>query len=409
MPTEKLYGAALQFKKTKLWKQLNDTELFALKLSGGKTGYCCVMGELGEHVALSLYIGQEGLDSYRGVFEARQARNRLVQHEIFMSQDCLQCSLESRDELSPFELEEAQGYAKTYDVVWGKNGYPQFRKFLPSHYPWFVREKTDEKLLSEALSAAVEISERLKTTDKRLLGFTDGAPYNRAVPFLTRSKGAYQLSTVKLPPREEPHFPSPRVKDELLVARLKMKPKSDTSWACETVMLPNAASDEAPDDSGLATAPVNAPYFPYTLLILDLASEMIIQSALAADYSPDAGVLVTALARAMEEHGIPSEIRVRDKRTERLLGAFARQLDIKIKRCDNLPLLDEIEEDLLARFSGEQSPDEAEATDIFDMLLQMDDETFNSMPPEMKSQLLDLDHQGLLPEPVSARVRQLIK
>ena len=47
MPTETLYDIALQYKKTKLWKQLCDTELFALKLSNGEIGYCSVMGRAG--------------------------------------------------------------------------------------------------------------------------------------------------------------------------------------------------------------------------------------------------------------------------------------------------------------------------------------------------------------------------
>ena len=61
---ETLYRLAFAYKKTKLWKKLSDGQLFAVALSDGETGYCSVMGALGEHIALALYPGASGLRSY---------------------------------------------------------------------------------------------------------------------------------------------------------------------------------------------------------------------------------------------------------------------------------------------------------------------------------------------------------
>ena len=52
MSTEKMFDLAFAYKKSKLWKRLYDSELFAVRLPNGKTGYCSVMGMLGEHNAL---------------------------------------------------------------------------------------------------------------------------------------------------------------------------------------------------------------------------------------------------------------------------------------------------------------------------------------------------------------------
>ena len=65
MYPDRLYDLALNYRKTKLWKALYDSEFFAVSLSNGQIGYCCVMGFLGEHIALALYIGARSLDRYR--------------------------------------------------------------------------------------------------------------------------------------------------------------------------------------------------------------------------------------------------------------------------------------------------------------------------------------------------------
>ena len=52
--TEKMYELAFQYKSTKLWQQLYDDELFAVQLEDGEIGYCSIMGELGDHIALIL-------------------------------------------------------------------------------------------------------------------------------------------------------------------------------------------------------------------------------------------------------------------------------------------------------------------------------------------------------------------
>ena len=180
-------------------------------------------------------------------------------------------------------------------------------------------------------------------------------------------------------------------------------------WACEVIMFPSPMSEEAADDDGVAEAPENAPIFPFMLLIGDCNSEMVIPTDLVADYMCDAEKMVGTLARAMGEQGVPSEIHVRDKRTEILLSEFAKQVGIKIVRCDDLPLLDDIEEDMLAHFSDEQNQNEDDAENILDMLMEMDDETLRTMPQELRKQMLELESQGVLPELFSVRIRRLFK
>ena len=50
MAEDRLYDLAFAFKNTKLWEKLSDLDLFAVRLPGGEIGYCCVMGQMGDHL-----------------------------------------------------------------------------------------------------------------------------------------------------------------------------------------------------------------------------------------------------------------------------------------------------------------------------------------------------------------------
>jgi len=47
--TDQMLDAAFAFRKAQPWNDLTDSDVFAVKLPDGKTGYCCVMGNAGEH------------------------------------------------------------------------------------------------------------------------------------------------------------------------------------------------------------------------------------------------------------------------------------------------------------------------------------------------------------------------
>jgi hypothetical protein len=66
-----LYENSLRFMELRPWESLYDSDVFGvLDPATGRTGYCCVMGALGEVLALCVFRGSEGLESCRRVREA---------------------------------------------------------------------------------------------------------------------------------------------------------------------------------------------------------------------------------------------------------------------------------------------------------------------------------------------------
>ena len=58
-----LYAAAVDFKKLKPWNYMWDSDMFGVQNPvTDEIGYCCVMGRSGEHFALGIFLGSEGLE-----------------------------------------------------------------------------------------------------------------------------------------------------------------------------------------------------------------------------------------------------------------------------------------------------------------------------------------------------------
>ena len=96
MIPDSLYDAAFVYKKTELWKQLYDRELFAVRFTDCIIGYCCALGNLDEDFSLCVYVGTEGQNSFYTMLNADSDE---TDDDIFLSLNCLKCSFVHKDEL----------------------------------------------------------------------------------------------------------------------------------------------------------------------------------------------------------------------------------------------------------------------------------------------------------------------
>ena len=92
-----LYEAAIEFKKIKPWNWMWDTDIFGVQNPiTGETGYCCVMGGAGEHFALAVYLGSEGLNGY---LKLQSKKNYPSLEDMLNFQKLLMASFEDREYL----------------------------------------------------------------------------------------------------------------------------------------------------------------------------------------------------------------------------------------------------------------------------------------------------------------------
>lgn len=127
---KELLESAIAFQKVGCWEWMYDSDIFGVRNSEtGETGYCCVMGNLGELFALGVYLGREGLEGYLRMQSGIIGEG---DPEILRYQKCIMVSFEDRKDLNARDLKiiKESGIKFRGSKVW-----PQFRSYRPNIFP----------------------------------------------------------------------------------------------------------------------------------------------------------------------------------------------------------------------------------------------------------------------------------
>lgn len=378
MISEQLYELAFKYKKTKLWTILWDREIFAVKLSDGRIGYISIMGHGKSHCALAMYIGNEAFQSLYSIATADTSTLPEYQfHEHILQQNCLQCIFEGKDDLSDEEREEVKTYARANKIkLSGKNPYPHFVKYQPNCMPWHLQTEVEQKVLCEALSAAIAMSEFLDKKMPGMLGLSKLNEKLTEIPLLEQQNGNYELRKIGLPPIMPVIHPEPKPDNDIIVQKLK-KQKKKGILECGIIRFPHPVQD----------SPEEIPVFPVVLLGLNTAKHSLLPVMPVSNYEENAEKLLNSFINALlEEHFCPSQIKVPDERTYVFIKAFCERLHIKLTLKEDLPALEEALYEFWDSFSGNIEPEPEELLEALHMLMEMDEEELNLLPPELRQE-----------------------
>src|SRR5262245_61780771 len=148
-----LYPAAVAFRDLAPWEWMYDSDLFGVQNpASGEIGYCCVMGNLGEHYALGVYLGSEGLAGYRKIESGELYPPNAT--ALLHYQRCLMASFEDREYLDRQDLSVIKALGLKFR---GRSAWPLFRSYRPDYHPWFVTAD-EARFLSVALEQATNVA-----------------------------------------------------------------------------------------------------------------------------------------------------------------------------------------------------------------------------------------------------------
>jgi hypothetical protein len=152
---KKLYELMVRIKELAPWEWMNEDDIFGFKLPGTETlGFVSVMGTLGEHLSIAVYLGARGLN---GFWQMQELGPRLTP-EFVLQVPQIQGSFEDREDITAEDRKVMKQLSLKFR---GGQAWPQFRSFRPSCIPWYL-EKDEAALLTCALEQILELAPRFQ-------------------------------------------------------------------------------------------------------------------------------------------------------------------------------------------------------------------------------------------------------
>lgn len=330
----RLYEAAARIKEIAPWEWLMEDDLFGVQNpETSEFGFVSVMGTLGEHFAISVYLGSEGLYGFWDLEEAGPFGNAEQVLEIPQ----LQASFEDRNELR----EQDRDLIKQLGLKFrGRQAWPMFRSFRPGFVPWFL-EAAEVRFLTYVLEQTIDVAQRSQT-DPALLEPPDDETYLMRVPQPAGTGLVWSDQLMAVPPPQETSI-SIRM-DMQALAALKSAPRGRQTLEADFFMLPMATQEERGA----------RPYYPYMLLVVEQQSGMILGTEMLKPESTLTdmwGLIPLHLVRQLHRIGlVPKEIKVRSPLLLQLVQPLAGELGFKLKQSNKLSKLDSAKEFLFQRF-----------------------------------------------------------
>lgn len=336
---DKMIYAALRYRIARPWEVLDDSMMYAVALPSGEIGYCCVMGNAGEHFALGFYRGQAGLTTYYNMISGSQIRDMKTQFESSCTYECINCDFvnASDGELTKSEKEDIRRVASDNGLKMSRpNGWPSFVKMDNGMDSIGLTDEKDMSDIAEALSAgaalapAVRIMEDSKLLDFGLDGVYPNPKGGKKIPLLTRGEdGSFKWTTTVMPPAAEPEYSIPEYDDDDAADRIK-KIQAEGVYQCKLVHMPTKLG--------------NRDSFVYPLILLMVRAMDGYAMPVTGTYKNgiDEFELLDSLGAMMEKSGFrPKSMVVDDPHTEAFLTDFCEKTGIKLTQTKHLRELDD--------------------------------------------------------------------
>jgi hypothetical protein len=331
---QKLYQAAIHLKEIAPWEWMKETDIFGVQdPETEEIGFVSIMGMLGEHLALALYLGAEGLYGFWGFQQVADS----APAEALLEIPHLQASFEDRGELTKKDRDLIKELGLKFR---GRQAWPMFRCYRPGYLPWYL-EAPEARSLTYALEQAVEVVLRFKE-DPALLDPADDESYLVRVPREVRGNLVWEDEVVRVPPVEPESISV--VMDMEALDRVKQLPRGEHTLEIDFFMFPLPIEERGA-----------RPYLPHMLLVVEVGSGLILGSEL---LGPESGLVemwgsipVKVVYQIARTGVVPRRIKVRSPQLFALLQLLAEELGFEVKAASRLRDLDRASEFLLHRFA----------------------------------------------------------
>ncbi len=250
-----LYEAMRRLKDIAPWEYLEEDDLFAVQdPETDEIGFVSIMGAIGEHYAISVYLGEKGL---YGFWDLHRSPPDELSYQRFFEIPQLQASFEDRDMLHPKDRTILKKLGLSFR---GRNSWPMFRSFRPGCFPWYLSGK-EARFLHYILEQTIDVAPRLEK-DLSLVEKVYEDTYLLRKGIRKKDTIVWQDSNLKMIP-QAPH--QEFTLNMSAIANLKNKVPGQVTLEIDLVMSTEPVQEKK-----------DRPYYPYILLMVDTGSGAIV-------------------------------------------------------------------------------------------------------------------------------------
>jgi hypothetical protein len=320
-----LYLLANRINALKPWRFMYEDEMIGVRDPvTGTIGFISVMGNLGEHYALTVYLGERALGQYLELSE----NSADATPEIVLEIPQLMLSFEDKE----FVEKEDRAIMKENRIpVTGKKSLPIFRSYRPGMVPWFLEESEQESMINY-LEQFLEVAISNDSPDLNAESRSGGQDVLRVRECKKAGKNAEWKDTYKkilIPSPEELSIPV----DLGLLNKARNTPIGKNIFEIDFFLTPAQVREKN-----------ERPFFFYMLLIVDQKSELVISNDL---LNPSEGidqmlVKIPGLLLKTFSGGkiLPQTVFTGSLRLTRILAPLMTSLGIKLQYKQNLRSLE---------------------------------------------------------------------
>lgn len=331
-----LYQAAIHIKEIAPWKWMEERDIFGIQNPETRDlGFISIMGMLGKHYAISVYLGSEGLYGFWDLEEAGISASP----EMLLEIPQLQASFEDRNNLQQNDLKIIKKLGFKFR---GRNEWPMFRSYRPSFVPWFLEAK-ETRFLTYALQQLRDIALRFKQ-DPSLLRLSDQKNYLVRIPRQENGALTWEDRIMYIPP-PEPFAISISISIQSLET-LKNLPQSKCKIELDFFM------------SAMVVKEKNVhPFYPYIFMMVDSQSGMVLGNDLLSPHPSLRDMWKSIPLRVIDQLStlgiMPNEILVCSGLLFQLLQPLSRKLGITLRQSHVLPGVELAKKSLLQFLESE--------------------------------------------------------
>jgi hypothetical protein len=341
-----LIESALRIKQLAPWQWMKEDDVFGVAHpETGDIGFISVMGALGEHTAVAVYLGASALARFIALQQT--PRGVLDEYpELLLEIPQLQASFEDRKDLGDWDRRLLRNLNLK---VRGRKAWPLFQSFRPGFMPWRL-EPAEIAFLTLALEQLEQVAPRLQAGRYLLQGKDPGAVLIRSCRKSAENTAEWEDRYEHLQPVGSPSVPLAWDTSDL--KKLKSMPTREDIFEVDFFQFPGAIGEKG-----------ERPRAGYILLSLHAQANMVFGAqAMCVNESVEEmwGQIPGFLLSRLVEPGVrPKEIHVQSQLLQRVLQPAFNELGTKIVLKPALKKLRAAKREMLDFFKKNPPPVQA--------------------------------------------------